>query len=832
MKKSSLFQFIALAAFVCVGYTAKAQFTFANSNNLIATATHSGCAVTVVDVNNDGLDDMLIMDQSTTLVLELQNQNGTYTRTSLGNISGGTRVWGMAAADVDHNGWKDVVTGTNGTLYLVKLFYNAGTVTSTTTVMNGSYFVQNVTFGDFNNDGWIDVTVCDDVDYSRTYMNDGAGNLPILAKSVTSMTIGTGTQTFTIQTGLTFTAGQTVLIGYNGANYMTGTVTSYTSGTGVMVANVTSVVGSGTFGGWSVHPNVVFNLNINPGLTYGGDPYDSGNYGSVWTDFDNDGDLDLYICHCRQSTNSNTDQRRRDRLFVNNGDNTYTEAAQSYGIEGVDFKQTWTTSLGDLDNDGDLDIVMTNHGENGQILQNNGSGHFTDITASSGFTTNVDPIESVVEDFDNDGYLDILISGGGNAGNSPWIVYHNNGNSTFTMLNAPFPAAANGMLSFGAGDLNHDGKVDVYASYGNVYNTPTGTADVLYLNSTVNTNHFITFDLTGTVSNVGAIGARVTIYGPWGIQIREVRAGETYGTSNSMQLHFGLGAHTVVDSARINWPSHQFTNHFTNLAADQYVTVVEGGCTIVGNIIPGPYVLCTGQTRTLTATTGYSSYLWSDGSTTQSIIVSTTGTYNVMVTSAGGCTNISPSITIVLNPNETPTVTSTGSLTACSGSLTLSSSAASSYTWSGPAGFTASTQSISPTTTGNYSVSIAGVCGTFTSTPTAVSILAAPAPTGTGASSPVPASLTLSASGSGGALSWYNLSSGGTLLGTGASFTTPFINATTTYYVEEGTSYPGPNSHTGQMYHTGNSNYSGTLTTDGSVDFNVLSTCTLQTVNR
>ena len=309
MKKITLLKSLVIASLCLFGISAaKAQFTFANANALIATATHSGCAVTVVDVNNDGLDDILIMDQSTTLVLELQNQNGTYTRTSFGQITTGTggasRVWGMAAADVDHNGWKDVVTGTNGVLYLVKLSAVGTVVSAVTTTLAESYFVQNVTFGDFKNDGWIDVEVNDDVDYARIYMNDGAGNLPILAHSLTSMTIATGAQTLTVQTGLNFTAGETVLIGYNGLNYMTATVTSYTSGTGVMVANVSAVVGSGTYAGWSVHPNVVFNININPGLTYGGDPYDSGNYGATWTDFNNDGNLDLYICHCRQSTNS------------------------------------------------------------------------------------------------------------------------------------------------------------------------------------------------------------------------------------------------------------------------------------------------------------------------------------------------------------------------------------------------------------------------------------------------------------------------------------------------------------------------------------------------
>src|SRR4030095_4258623 len=140
----------------------------------------------------------------------------------------------------------------------------------------------------------------------------------------------------------------------------------------------------------------------------------------------------MYIAHCRQSTGSNTDQRRRDRLFVNDGSNNYTENAQAFGIEVTDFKQTCTTSFGDIDNDGDLDIVMTNHGENGQILQNDGTGHYTDITGSTGFATpGTDPIESFVDDFDNDGFIDILISGGG-GGNS-YFLYHNNGHSTLTL---------------------------------------------------------------------------------------------------------------------------------------------------------------------------------------------------------------------------------------------------------------------------------------------------------------------------------------------------------------------------------------------------------------
>lgn len=732
--------------------SSSAQFSFTDANSLISTTTNSGNAISVVDVNNDGLDDLVKMDQSNTLMVDLQRQNGTFVHYNLGNVTGGSRVWGMALADVDHNGWKDVATGPNGSMYLVKLGWSGSTITATTITLGGSFFVQNVTFGDFNNDGWSDLAVCDDDDYMKIYKNN-AGTLALQAPGT-----------------------------------------------------------------------AMINTNINPGMTYAGDPYDSGNYGSVWTDFDNDGDLDLYIAHCRQSTSSSTDQRRRDRLFVNNGSNVYTEQAATYGIEVTNFRQTWTTSFGDIDNDGDFDILMMNHSGPSQILENDGTGLYTDITATTNFNYSTDGIESILEDFDNDGYVDIIMSGGG-SGNSYW-VYRNNGNKTFTSVTGTFPTQTNGMLSFATGDLNHDGKVDLLASYGAVYNTPTTTDDVLYMNTTSNGNHFITFNLTGTVSNHDAIGARVTITGAFGTQVREVRAGETYGTANSMQLHFGLGANTGITGATIDWPAGGTTT-FGALSADQFVTAVESTCSITGNVIPGPIILCTGQSTTLTAVSGYSSYLWSTGATTQAITTSTTGNFSVMVTS-GSCSNISPSIGVTLNPDETPTVTSAGA-TSCAGVYELTSSPASAYAWSGPGGFSAATQTINPTTSGNYTLTITGTCGNFTAPAVAVSVLAAPSPTGTGASGVGPASFNLSASGTGGSLSWYDMATGGTMLGTGTSFTTPVISTTTTYYVEDATNYPGTINPTGQKYHSGASAYSAT-TINGGIDFDVLSACTLNTV--
>jgi hypothetical protein len=823
MNKFTFMRTIALGSGLVIGaLNANAQFGFTNSNSrLTPTSMRSGNCVIVVDVNNDGLDDIVRMDQSKELWVDLQNRNGLFTSYNTGAVSG-SNVWGMAIADFDHNGWKDVVTGPNGSVYLAKLSWNGSAVVKTqTTLSNSNFFTQNITCGDFNNDGWDDVYVCDDNAYAKVYMNDGAGNLQFLAHSITSMTIGTGSKSFTVQTGLAFSVGQTVRVGYDGTKYMTGTVTSYNSGTGAMVVNVTSVVGSGTHPTWSVHPNVVFNHQIST-LTYSGDPADSGNYGSAWLDFDNDGDLDFYVAHCRQASTSVTDLRRKDRLFVNDGNGNFTDMASAHGIEAGDYNQTWTGSFGDIDNDGDFDLMVTNHDIASQIFENDGSGNFTDITGTTGFSTTgagSQPIESFFEDFDNDGFVDIFVTG------SNFVLYKNNGNKTFTLVGNAGMSQTGGMVSFACGDLNHDGFADIFASYGDIYNSPGSTNDVLYLNNK-NANHFITFALTGTVSNHDAIGARVTIYGAFGTQIREVRAGESYGTVNSFNLHFGLGTNTTIDSARIDWPSG-LTTSFGSLNADQFVSSVEGTCSITNNTIPGPYNLCTSQTLTLTANAGFSSYSWNTGATTQSVTTGTTGNFNVLV-SNGACTNVSPTVAVVLNPDETPSVSQSGANT-CQGTLTLSSTAAAGYTWTGPNGFTASTQSINPPTSGTYSLTIQGTCAAFNAAPTAVTVSASPAPAGVDQSSATPTSFNLTATGANSSnISWYNQAVGGTLLTTGANYTTPLINTTTNYFVEESFNYPGAINGVGPKFFQGTNNYS--TTTNGSVDFDVLGTCTLKTV--
>jgi len=546
------------------------------------------------------------------------------------------------------------------------------------------------------------------------------------------------------------------------------------------------------------------------------DTDDSGNYGSVWTDFDNDGDMDLYIAKCRQGVNSPTDGRRINVMFVNNGDGTYTENAAEYGIN--QGWQSWTSSFGDIDNDGDLDLLLTNHDYQSQILENDGTGHYTDITATTGFNiSDITPIESTMADFDNDGFVDLLISG------SDSRYYHNNGDRTFTLVTSIFDT--NDMLTFSTGDINHDGRVDIFAGYGNIYNTPTSTPDALWINTTQNDNHFFGVNLHGTISNSDAIGARALIYGSWGTQIREVRAGDNYGTVNSFKLQFGLGQTTEIDSLVILWPSG-IRQTILNPTADQFVSVIEEQCVSSDAIVTadGSFVLCGNQALTLTAPAGFD-YVWSNGETTQSISVTAEGDYNVnLIPSIGNCEVQSRAINITQSPDETPSTTVVGNTEFCVGSsATIEGPAGlSSYTWSnGETG-----ASIVVTESGEYTLTIDGSCAEFTSEPIVVSVVSPIIPTSQDVILGGEGSASLTATGTN--LTWFDAATNGNIVASGNTFDTPVITETTTYYVQSETSFGGGSEIVGYPNPVGTS--FGQASTNSAVYFDVNASCTLNSV--
>ena len=288
-----------------------------------------------------------------------------------------------------------------------------------------------------------------------------------------------------------------------------------------------------------VAPNVYYLNDGNGGFSYtqGGLGYSCGNYGSIWIDYDNDGDLDCYVAKCGCDP--------ADLLMRNEGNGTFVNMASAFGPE--DYHQSWSGAWGDFDNDGDLDVLIGGSASGyHKLMQNNGDGTFTNVTVGSGMDVwNNQSIEWITHDFNNDGWLDIVGGGG---------LLINQGDMTFRP-NTYGPG--NGAV----GDLNSDGFLDVVGQSG------------LQLNMG-NVNHWLRINTVGTVSNRSGIGARITLTSALGTQIREVRSGDGFKYMSSLMVHFGLGADTQVQTLTVRWPSG-IVQDVEVTGVDQVIDVTE-----------------------------------------------------------------------------------------------------------------------------------------------------------------------------------------------------------------------------------------------------------------
>jgi hypothetical protein len=238
---------------------------------------------------------------------------------------------------------------------------------------------------------------------------------------------------------------------------------------------------------------------------------------------------------------------------------------------------------GDYDNDGFLDAFISINPQGKNLLyHNNGDGTFTLVTNSVIGSEIGSSTGCAWGDYDNDGWLDLFVARTGTDSNfnivaheNNWL-YHNNGDGTFTKVTSGSLVNEIGP-SFGAawGDYDNDGFVDLFVSNGFIISSAN---NFLYHNNG-NSNNWINFRLVGTVSNRSAIGAKVrvkaTISGKTFWQMREISGGSGHGSQNDLRANFGLGDATNVDLVRIEWPSG-IVQTMTNIASKQFLTVVEG----------------------------------------------------------------------------------------------------------------------------------------------------------------------------------------------------------------------------------------------------------------
>ncbi len=299
-----------------------------------------------------------------------------------------------------------------------------------------------------------------------------------------------------------------------------------------------------------------------------------------WSDYDNDGDVDLFIGSGRVNGSLS-----RDYLFDNNhvqGGSTLFTRNNSSPL-GTDLHDGQIWNWIDFDNDGDLDAYLTNYtgtGANGYVneMYRNDIGIFTKLTAVDVGDIVADvgvSLSSSWGDFDNDGDLDCIVA---NEANQKNIYYQNNvaqGSTVFTkVLSEPMALMNGNHFCATSGDYDNDGDLDVFIS--------AGSDKGLYENMTTQTD-FINIKLIGTSSNRSGIGSKVRVKARGFWQMREISSQNTFNGMNMLNAHFGFGSTgplaLYIDTIRVEWPSGT-VDICTNIQANVFYVATEGQCMI------------------------------------------------------------------------------------------------------------------------------------------------------------------------------------------------------------------------------------------------------------
>jgi enediyne biosynthesis protein E4 len=300
--------------------------------------------------------------------------------------------------------------------------------------------------------------------------------------------------------------------------------------------------------------------------------------GVVAIDLDEDGWIDLFVAR----------DASPNLLLLNQKNGTFRDAAfeaeLAFNADGV-ARAGMGVDAGDVDGDGNPDIVVTNFdSEYHALYQNRGNTPFREITARSrlaAFTKSYVGWGVRFVDYDNDGDLDLLIANGhlhetiAESNRSvqyrePPLLLANDGRGVFTnMANKAGPVFAQGYLGRGlaTGDFDNDGFID--AAFIDLNARP-----VLLHNESAGTNHWLGLRLVGMQSNRDAIGARVSLRQANRKLTRWITGGSSFLATHDRRLVFGLGQETGAMEIEIVWPSG-VVQKLTALARDRYHDIVE-----------------------------------------------------------------------------------------------------------------------------------------------------------------------------------------------------------------------------------------------------------------
>jgi len=489
-----------------------------------------GCGVSLLDFNGDGYLDIYCVnadllpgcEREKPIYNALYRNNGDMTFTELARHAGvlghGYGV-GCCIGDYDNDGDADIYISCFGPN---QLYRNNGDGTFSDVTQQAGVgdprWGTSCSFADYNNDGYLDL-------YVANYVEFQLADNPKCAKG----------DFLTYCNPEIFPTSSGVLYRHNGD----GTFTDVSQSSGVEKAG--------------------------KGL------------GAVWGDYDNDADLDLFVAN----------DLMQDFLFRNEGNGMFTELSI---LTGVAFNEDGLalngmgTSFGDYDNDGNLDLIVTNFQDQPNLLfHNDGDGIFSDVTFASGMgEKSLAHLAWGVDflDYDNDADLDIFVVNGHIDDNIEDFseigtyeqsnqLFENKGRNIFEDVSHQSGAGlqllkvSRGMAH---GDLDNDGDLDL------VITNLNQRLDILR-NDGGNQNRWLAIKCIGRKSNRDAIGTRIRVRTAETIQIREIRSGGSYLCQSDLRAYFGLGAAQMAE-IDIQWPSG-LRQSFHKVESNQLLVVEE-----------------------------------------------------------------------------------------------------------------------------------------------------------------------------------------------------------------------------------------------------------------
>ena len=506
--------------------------------------TAGGAAVAVADYDNDGRDDLFVTSSAEGARSRLFHNDGGLRFsdvTDRAGIGGGNDPQSIVADalwfDYDNDGWRDLLIVRFGT----PILYRNGGDGRFTDVTAGSGLtafansIAAIAF-DYDNDGRLDVLL------GHYFAPVNLIDLPttkVLPRDLDNADNGGG-------------------------------VTLWRNAGAGRFTDVTREAGFAHHTGWT--------LDVGHG------------------DFDNDGLQDVYLAN----------DFGTDRLFMNQGGGRFRDVTET--ALGFDTKKGMNAEVADYDNDGLLDVMVTNiydeyMKECAMLWHNNGDGTFTDLSRETGVCETLWGWAAKFADFDNDGWLDLFVTNGLKSagpenyipvlvkmittpgvdfsdlrswpliGNMSWSgfqrkkLHRNLGDHTFREVAAE--AGVNNDLDgrgLAIADFDNDGRLDMFQ-------TNADQPALLYRGVAPRPGNWVQLSLTGRTTR-DAVGARVTLAAGGRTQIREVDGGNGYAGQSTQRLHFGLGAATRVDAATVRWPDGQ--TETIAVAINQLTAVRQG----------------------------------------------------------------------------------------------------------------------------------------------------------------------------------------------------------------------------------------------------------------